>query len=83
MTLADLEQGYCPDSTESVLIFYTDNIEAGIIFGAHHGFNVCMSARYLGVFIGDDASKREWLIDQMEVWERNIITIRKHAVKYP
>ena len=31
------------------------------MFGTCHGFEVCMGDRYLGGFIGDDASKRECL----------------------
>ena len=41
-----------------------------------------MGARYLGSYIWNDESKREWLKYSTETCERNICMIRKTAGKY-
>ena len=43
---------------------HSENLEAGKEFGKCHGFKVCMGACYLGGYIGDDESKRDWLREQ-------------------
>ena len=53
--------GYHPEPTKSVLLVLPENLEAGIFFRERHGFRVCMGARYLGGYIGDDKSKQNWL----------------------
>ena len=53
--------GYHPDQNKSVLIAHPGNIEAGKVFGARHRFRVCTGACYLGGYIGDDESKRDWM----------------------
>ena len=52
-------RGYHPKPPKSVLIVRPGNNEAGNVFGARHGFKVCMGARYLGGYIGDDESKQD------------------------
>ena len=53
------------------------------MFGARHGFRVCTGARYLGGYIGDDESKRNWLRERTLTWEKNIKTTRKTVGKHP
>ena len=43
-----------PKLTKSVLIVRLENLEAGRVFGAHHGFRVCTDERYIRGYIGDD-----------------------------
>ena len=43
----------------------------------------CSQAHYLGGYIGDNKSKRDWLRERTLTWEKNINTIRKTAGKYP
>ena len=74
---------YHPDPNNSVLIVRLDNIEAGKVLGARHGFRVCTGARYFGGYIGDDESKRDWLRDHTLTWENNINMISETAGKYP
>ena len=76
-------QGYHPDRTKSVLIVHPENIEARKNFRERHGFRVCTGARYLGGYIGDDKSKRDWLTERTLKWENNVNTISKSAGKYP
>ena len=52
-------QGYHPDPAKSVLIVRPENLEAGKVFVARHGFWVCTGAHYLGGYIGEDESKRD------------------------
>ena len=52
----------------SVLIVHPNNIKVEILFGTRYRFEVCMGAHYLGVLIGDDDYKQEWLIGRMEIW---------------
>ena len=59
------ERGCYPNTTKRVLVVHPDNIEDGILFCARHGFKIRPGACYLGGFIGDDASKQEWLIGRM------------------
>ena len=42
----------------------------------------CKSSRYLGVYIRDDKSKRDWLRERNMTWEKNIVTISKTKGKY-
>ena len=65
-----------------VLIVHPDNLKSGKMFVLCHGFKVCTGACYLGLFIGDDESKRDWLKERTEMWEQKIHTISKTAGKY-
>ena len=80
LTHQGLWQRYYPEPSKSVLIVHPENLEAGKVFGAHHGFKVCKGARYLGGYIGDNKSKRNWLRERTLMWKNNIGTIRE---KYP
>ena len=50
--------GYYSEQPKSVLIVHPYNLETGILFGLHHGFEFCTGANYLGGFIGDEKSKQ-------------------------
>ena len=54
-------RGYHPEPSKSILILQPENLEARKVFGARHGFKVCTGTHYLGGYIGDDKSKRNWL----------------------
>ena len=82
LTLQGLGWGYYPKPSMSVLIVRPENLEAGKLFGAHQRFNVCTSAHYLGGYIGDNKSKRDWLRERTLMWEKNTSTIRETARKY-
>ena len=64
------------------MVVCPENPKSGKVFGARHGFKVCTGARYLGGYIGDDKSKRDWLRDRAIMWEKNISTISKTTGKY-
>ena len=81
LTRQGLGRGYQPDLTKSELIVHLENLEAVKVFGARHGFRVFIGARYLGGYIGDDESKRDWLRERMLTWENNINTINKKRGK--
>ena len=53
--------GYYPKPYKSVMIMHPENIESGKRFGFCHGFKVCTGVIYLGGFIGNNESKRNWL----------------------
>ena len=76
-------RGYHSDPTNGVLIICLENIEAGKVFGARHGFRVCKGARYFGGYIGDNESKCDWLRERTMKWGKNINTISETAEKYP
>ena len=61
LTCQGLVQGYYTKPSKSVPIVHLENLEAGKLFGACHGFKMFTGARYLGVYIRDDESKRDWL----------------------
>ena len=65
LTRQGLVRGCHPKPFKSVLIVRPENIEAGKVFGACHIFKVCTGARYIGGYIRDDKSKRDWLRDRM------------------
>ena len=75
--------GYYPNTTKIILIVHPYNIEAGKLFVARHVFKFFTGALYLGGYIGDDKSKREWLKNWKEKRERNIHVITKIEGKYP
>ena len=75
--------GYHPEPTKSVLIVRPENIEAEKVFGQRHRFRVCTGTRYLGGYIGDDESKRNWLRERTLTWKKNINIISKTEGKYP
>ena len=74
---------YYPEPTKNIIIVHKDNLKSGGLFGPHIGFTVCMGARYLGSYIGDDKSKSNWLKKRKDKWERNIRAVTKTAGKYP
>ena len=57
-------------------------IYRGKLFCASRRFKVCTSVRYLGIYIRDKESKRDWLKDRMDKWEKNICAVTKTAWKY-
>ena len=63
VTLLGPGWGYHPEPSKSVLIVLRDNLEVVKVFGARHGFRVCIGARYLGGYSADDKSKRGCLRD--------------------
>ena len=65
------------------MVMHPNNLAAGKGFGLHHGFKVCKTANYLGVFIEDDASKRDYLKYRTSKWDKYMLTMTKTAGKYP
>ena len=83
LTLQGPGRGYYTELSKSVLIVRPENLEAGKEFEAYHGFKVCTGARYLGGYIGDDESKRNWMKERTLTWEKNINRISETVWKYP
>ena len=54
-------RGYYPEPSKSVLIVHPKNIKDRKELGTSNGCKVCKSARYLGGYIRDNESKRNWL----------------------
>ena len=73
---------YHPEPSKSVLIVRLENIEAGKVFGARHGFKLCTGTRYLEGYIRYDESKRDWLRERTLTWDKKISMISKTAGKY-
>ena len=65
------------------IIVHLENIYAQKMFGLCNIFKVCSVARYLGGFIRYDESKRDWLKEYTDTWDRNIHTIRESVGRYP
>ena len=59
------------------------NIKAKKLYVLRHWFKVYMGACYIGVYIRDEESKRDWLKNCREMWERNIFRISETTEKYP
>ena len=74
---------YYHEPSTSFLIVNPDNPAARKEHGLCHGFKVFTGTRYMGVFIGGENSKREWLNDWTSKWEKIICAITKTAGKYP
>ena len=62
---------------------HLENLEARKVFGARHGFKVCMGAHDLGRYIRDNKSKWNCPREHTLTWEKNIGKIRKTVGKYP
>ena len=71
--------GITPEPSKIVLIVHPDNLKSGKMFGLSHGFKVRTCARYLGGFIRDSDSKRDWSKESTQTWERNIHNISETA----
>ena len=78
-----LARGQYPNPTKIIMVVHPDNLEAGRLFGVSHGFKVCTGSHYIGGYIGDEESKRDWLKDRTDKWEINIRAVTKTAGKYP
>ena len=74
---------FLPRDSLGIRSVRSENLDAGKVFGARHGFRVCTGARYLGGYIGDDKSKRDWPRERTLTREKNISTISETAGKYP
>ena len=61
---------------------HLNNLIVGKEFSVHHGFNVCTGAHYLGGFIANDKSKRDWLKHRTPMWEKNNVVITETAGKH-
>ena len=75
--------GIIPNPLKAFLIVHPVNIEARKSFGLCRGFKLFTGTLYLGSFIEDDGSKRDFLKERTKTWERNIHTIIETAGKYP
>ena len=60
-----------------MIIVHQENPDARKEFGECHIFKVCMGARYLGAYVRDNNSKRNWLRERTLACEKKIGTIRK------
>ena len=52
---------YYPSPIKIIMIVHPNNLEAGEMFGEHHGFTVCASACYLSGYIRYGKSKGAWI----------------------
>ena len=75
--------GYYQKPFKSVLIVLQENTKDRKAFDASHVFKVCMGARYMGGYIGDNKSKRDLLREHTLTWNKNINMISKTTGKYP
>ena len=83
ITHQGLGRGYHRQQSKSVLIVRPENLEAVKLFGRRHRFKVLTGARYLGDYIGENESKRDWLRERTLTWDKNISTIGETTGKYP
>ena len=74
------EQGYFPDPTKNIIVLHPQNLESIEKFRQRHGFKVCMSACYIGGYIGDEKTKGDWLKEHTEKWEGDICALRKRPI---
>ena len=75
--------GYYPDPCKRVMILHLDNIGAGKLFVLRSGFKVCTGAHYVGVFMGYDESKFDWLQGHMLNWEKKFTRSAKIRINTP
>ena len=68
LTRQCLGRGYQPKPIKSALIVRLENTKAEKVFGARHGFRVSTGARYLGGYIRDNNSKRDFLRERTLTW---------------
>ena len=62
---------------------HLDNIDAGKRFGLRYGFKDCTGALYIGGFIKEGESKRDFIKVRTKTWEHNIPKIIKTMEKFP
>ena len=62
---------------------HLNNIKARKWFGLLHGFKVVIDVHYPGGYIKDGKSKRDWMKDRTEMWDRKKYTISVTTRNYP
>ena len=64
-----LSLGYAPEASKSRLITNATNIPRAQEYFADLGFTVKTGDRYLGGYLGDDVSKKEWVSNKVKDWK--------------
>jgi hypothetical protein len=77
------DYGYYPEPTKSILVLSTANFARSKAEFADLGFKVTAGSRYLGGFIGEEASRGAWLEEEIQAWEECIQQSSSAAGIYP
>ena len=76
-------QGYYPELTKSILVVTPGNVARDEDHFRGMGIRVVTGHRYLGGFLGDGSSEKEWLGTKVEGWTESIATLAGVALKHP
>jgi len=85
-TLQDLgpKYGYFPEPEKSILVCRPETREAAAAaLGADLTCSMVDGARYLGGFVGSDATRSEWLGTQVAAWSASVGDLARVATRYP
>ena len=76
-------RGYYPEPTKSILVVTPWNVARAEDHFLGMGIWVVTGHRYLGGFLGDGSSEKEWLGTKVEGWIESISTLAGVALKHP
>ena len=76
-------RGYYPEPSKSIFICRPEDRERARDMLSNFDFQHKEGSRYIGGFIGTDASRDEWLRPQIETWTEGVKTLAKVATRYP
>ena len=68
-------RGYFPEPTKSILVMTPGNVARAEEYFRGMGIRFVTGHRYLGGFLGDGSSEKEWLGTKVEGWTESISTL--------
>jgi hypothetical protein len=73
---------YYPEPAKSIFVGHGDSMETAKRMLAEFDFQYSVGSRYVGGFIGDSDTQRQWMEPQIEKWVEGVSTLAKVARKY-
>ena len=74
---------YFPEPSKSVLVVSETNATKAKTFFREQGFKVRLGSRYLGGYLGNEATKSTWLEERIEDWVAAVKELARIAEKFP
>jgi hypothetical protein len=76
-------RGYYPEPSKSILITPTDTPSTALDILDEFNFQKSHGHRYLGGFVGSEATENDWIVPKIAHWVEAITSLSKVAHRYP
>ena len=83
LQLKGLARGYFPEPTKSILVVAEQNVPRATEYFCGMGIKIVTRSRYLGGFLGEQETERQWASTKIEVWAESVKTLAGVACKQP